>query len=145
MNANLVKAKELLEANDYTCVLQKDNTVYTSKERGVKPLLVWVNESKDFTGFCAADKVVGKAAAYLYVLLKVKAVYAKIISVPAAHVLEEHGIEVFFGEKVDAIHNRTNTGFCPMETAVWDIDNPEEALVAIRNKASELSNGMSHA
>lgn len=145
MNANLVKAKELLEANDYTCVLQKEETIFTSTDRGVKPLLQWVNERKDFIGFCAADKVVGKAAAYLYVLLKVEAVYAKIISVPAAHVLEEHGIEVFFSEKVDAIHNRTHTGFCPMETAVWDIDNPEEALVAIRNKASELSNGMSHA
>ncbi len=145
MNANLVKAKELLEANDYTCVLQKEKTVLISTDRGVKPLLVWVNESKDFTGFSAADKVVGKAAAYLYVLLKVKAVYAKIISVPAAHVLEEHGIEVFFGEKVDAIHNRTNTGFCPMETTVWDIHNPEEALVAIQNKASELSKSMPQA
>ena len=145
MNENLMKAKKLLDANEYTCVIQNEECVYTSCERGVKPLLTWVNEGVDFAGFSAADKVVGKAAAFLYVLLKVEAVYAKIISVPATHVLEEHGIAVFFDENVEAIHNRTNTGFCPMETAVWDITNVQEAFVAIENKAAELLNGMPQA
>ena len=35
-------------------------------------------------------------------------------------------------KEVEAIRNRTNTGFCPMETAVWSISDPGEALTAIR-------------
>lgn len=140
MNKNLIKAKGLLCANDYTCVIQNEDRVYTSRERGVKPLLAWVNEDVDFAGFSAADKVVGKAAAFLYVLLGVEAVYAKIISAPAVQILEKHDIQVFYDEKVEAIRNRTNTGFCPMETMVWEIENPKEALEAIRQKVSELSN-----
>ncbi|MBQ8188363.1 MAG: DUF1893 domain-containing protein [Lachnospiraceae bacterium] len=140
MNKNLIEAKELLDANDYTCVIMSGKSLYTSRERGVKPLLAWVNEGVDFAGFFAADKVVGKAAAFLYVLLKVEAVYAKIISAPAVQVLDKHDIQVFYEEKVEAIRNRTNTGFCPMEKTVWEIENPKEALEAIRKKASELSN-----
>ncbi len=140
MNKNLIKAKGLLCANDYTCVIQNEDCVYTSRERGVNPLLAWVNEDVDFAGFSAADKVVGKAAAFLYVLLRVEAVYAKIISAPAVQILEKYDIQVFYDEKVEAIRNRTNTGFCPMETTVWEIENPKEALEAIRQKASELSN-----
>lgn len=140
MNENLMKAKELLCANDYTCVIQNEDCVYTSHERGVKPLLAWVNEGMDFAGLSAADKVVGKAAAFLYVLLKVEAVYAKIISAPAVQILEKYDIEMFYDEKVEAIRNRTNTGFCPMETTVWEIENPKDALEAIRQKVSELSN-----
>lgn len=139
MNENLMKAKELLDANDCTCVIRKEECVYTSRERGVKPLLAWVNEGVDFAGFSAADKVVGKAAAFLYVLLRVEAVYARIISAPAVQIFEEHDVQVFYEEKVEAIRNRTNTGFCPMETTVWEIGNPKEALGAIRRKASELS------
>ena len=41
-------------------------------------------------------------------------------------------------EKVDAIFNRTNTGFCPMESAVWDIDEPEKAPDAIKKKLAAL-------
>lgn len=135
----MTKAKELLEANDYTCVIQRDKNIYTSKERGVKPLLAWLDEGVDFAGFSAADKVVGKAAAFLYVLLKVDEVYAKVISVPAVKVLKEHGITIVYDEKVEAIRNRTNTGFCPMETAVWEIGEPMAALKAIRSKVAELS------
>lgn len=140
INAELMKPKELLDANiSYTCVIQNGEHVYSSTERGVKPLLTWVNEGKDFSGFAAADKVVGKAAAFLYVLLNVDEMYAKVISVPAIDVLERYGIQVSFDEKVDAIRNRANTGFCPMESAVWEITEPAEALKVIRSKALELS------
>lgn len=138
MSVDLNRAKELLEANAYTCVIRKEDSVYASKQRGAKPLLAWVDEGKDFTGFSAADKVVGKAAAFLYVLLKVDAIYAKVISVPAAKVLEDYGISTFFDEKVEAIRNRTNTGFCPMETAVLEIDTPKEALYAIRDRLEKM-------
>lgn len=129
----------LLQEEGYTCVLCGGDQVLTSRLRGVKPILNWLDQGLDLHGYSAADKVVGKAAAFLYVLLGVKEVYGQVMSVPAKSVLEAHGILNGCTEEVDAIRNRTNTGFCPMETAVWDIVDPQEALDAIRRKAKELN------
>lgn len=69
------QARKILEAGSYTCVLRKNDTVFTATERGVKPLVRWLAQGIDVRGFSAADKVVGRATAYLYVLLGVKAVW----------------------------------------------------------------------
>jgi len=37
-----------------------------------------------------------------------------------------------------AIRNRTDTGFCPMESAVWDISDPCEAKAALERRISEM-------
>ena len=62
-------AREQLAAGDYTCVLRRGDREYTTRERGVKPLVRWLTEDTDLRGFSAADKVVGKATAYLYLSL----------------------------------------------------------------------------
>ncbi|MBQ8782496.1 MAG: DUF1893 domain-containing protein [Clostridia bacterium] len=134
---DLIKAKELLKG-DCTCVLCKGESVVTSDERGVLPLVKWIDEGKSFVGYSVADKVVGKAAALLYVTLGVKTVYAPVISKGAAKVLEKYCIEYWYDTLADAIINRKGDGFCPMETAVKEIDTPEEALVAIKNKLKEM-------
>lgn len=131
-------ARKILEENGYTCVLRKDETTYTATERGVKPLVRWLTEGIDVRGFSAADKVVGKATAYLYVLLGVKEVYAHIMSVSARDMLTRHGITAAPGNTVENIINRQGTGICPFEAAVLDIHTPEEALPAIRAKMAQL-------
>ena len=136
---DLTKAKALLDSSSHTCVIVKEDTCYFSDHRGVKPLLQWLDEGTDLRDFSAADKVVGKAAAYLYVLLGVKAVYARIISSPSVAVLEEHGIAVSFETKVDGIRNRTDTGPCPREQAVKNARSPEEALTLIRQTLEILN------
>lgn len=141
MNLSIDKAKELLYKNEYTCVVLKDDKEYSSRDRGVKPLLCWLNSDIDLEGAVVADKVVGKAAAFLYVLLKVEQVYAGVLSEPALKVLEGYNIKVSFGQKVSAIRNRDNTGFCPMETAVWDVDNPKEAHQVILDTLDKLKQG----
>lgn len=135
---NLEQAKEILEQNNDTCVFFDGENTYTSKDRGVKPLLQMLQNKTDVKDFSVADKVVGKAAAFLYVLLGVKELYAKVISQHALTVLQEHKIDVSYGELVEAIRNRTNTGFCPMETAVLQIEDADTALQAILEKQREL-------
>lgn len=130
MNLIIYKAKEILIQENYTCVALNNDEIYTSRDRGVKPLLDWYG-TVDLKGASAADKVVGKAAAFLYVLLDIKEIYADVISEPAYKILLDYNINVFFDKKVKAIQNRDKTGFCPMETAVWNIDNPYNAYEAI--------------
>lgn len=135
---SLEKAKKLLAEGGYTCVLCGGDKEYTSHERGVKPLLDLLERKTELRGFSAADRVVGKAAAFLYVLLGVKEVHAGVISVPAAGVLERFHIAATWEEQVDAIVNRTKTGFCPMESAVWNVEEPEAARKAIEEKLLAL-------
>ncbi len=132
-------ARRILEVGNYTCVLRRNETVHTATERGVKPLVRWLTEGLDVRGFCAADKVVGKATAYLYVLLGVKAVYAHIMSRSAAQVLAQHGIHSAQGKLVENIINRTGDGICPFEVAVLEIQDPQEALAAIRRKMTDMN------
>lgn len=134
----LARAKELLREGGYTCVVCKDSHVYTSELRGVKPLVVWYEGQDDFRGASAADRVIGKATAYLYVLLGVAEVYAGVISKPALEVLDAHGIVAQYGTLVDNIINRQGDGICPFEAAVADADAPEAAYAAIRAKMREM-------
>jgi len=136
---DLELAKEQLIKDGCTSVVRKGDSVYFSKARGVKPLLNWLDEGMDFTGYSAADKVVGKAAAMLYVLLGVSRIHALVISEKAMQVLAGNGIEVTYDTLTERIHNRTNTGFCPMEAAVWEIDDLQEGLQAVRDKAAKLA------
>ena len=139
MHSNLEFAKNLLLAQDYTCVLHNGKDTLTSNERGVKPLLQWLESGQDMTDFCAADKVIGKGAAFLYVLLGIKQVYATVISESAKHVLEKNGIALEYDTLVDRIMNRTRTGFCPIETAVVEIEDANEALMVIKATFRELA------
>lgn len=138
MSRDLEEAKKCLIEKGYTCVVKREGQVYTSEERGVKPLLSWFDSEVDLTGFVAADKVVGKGAAMLYVLLGVRELYASVLSKPAKATLEQYGIIVCFDTCVEGIRNRAGTGPCPMEDAVKDIDTPKEALEAIRKRLAEM-------
>ena len=136
--AYLEKAKMLLNKTGSTCVLCSDSVILTDKRRGIRPLLDLLDNHNNVEEFDVADKVVGKAAAYLYCLLRIRSLYARVISIPALYVLENAGISVEYDQLVQAIQNRDCSGPCPMESAVWDIETPEEALVAIRNKLKQL-------
>lgn len=132
MNNDLEHAIELLVTGQYTCVLCRSDTVHTSTSRGIRPLLELLDSGNSYQGYSAADKVVGKATAFLYILLGVQALHAQVISEIAIQVLQKYQIPASWDMVVPAIANRTKTGFCPMETAVREIDTPEEALAAVR-------------
>ncbi len=134
MTDNLKNALNELKKGQFTCVISDGEKIIRLEERGVFPLLKLYDSNKNFSSFCAADKVVGKAAAMIYVLLGIKEIYALVISDAAAEVFEKNGISFYFDKKAPRILNRTNTGFCPMEEAVISIDEPLEALKAVREK-----------
>lgn len=133
------QARKILTEGNYTCVLHKQDTIYTATERGVKPLVRWLTEGIDVRGFSAADKVVGRATAYLYVLLGVREVWAAVMSEAAAEVLHRHGIAASQDKLVPNIINRAGTGICPFEEAVLNIQTPAEALTAIRQKMAQMN------
>ena len=135
---NLQKARDLLESGNYTCVVCKADSVYTTTQRGVAPLLNWLEAGTDLSGFSAADRVVGRGAAFLYCLLSVKEVHARVMSHPALEVLQAHGIAASADTYVPGIINRAGTGPCPFEAAVMEIQDADTALIAIREKRRQM-------
>ena len=131
---SLEKAKSILLSSASTIAVISNGEVFTSQERGVKPLLFLLKEKKEFLkGASVADQVIGKAEALLMALGEIKEVHTLIISEPAIKVFEKHNIPCFYDKKVTRIVNRTGDGLCPMESLCLDVENPQEAFEKIIN------------
>ena len=136
---DLQQAKEILQKTGCTCVLCRGTQLHTSDRRGVAPLLALLDNQTDVHGFSAADRVVGKATAFLYSLLGVTAVHALVMSRPAAEVLAAAGIAASYDTLVDGIQNRQKNGPCPMEHATRTCTTAQDALTAIRITLAQLT------
>lgn len=135
---DLATAQTILMEGTYTCVLCRGAEVHTATALGVRPLVDWLDSGLDLRGFSAADKVVGRATAFLYVLLGVSCVHARVMSTPAKEALEASGIPAYCEDEVPGIINRRGDGSCPFEEAVLGITDPAQALIAIRKKQFQL-------
>ncbi len=135
---NMEQAQTIFKSGAYSCVLYRDGVTHISAKRGVSPLVDWIRQGVDLSGFSAADKVVGKAAALLFVLAGVKEVYAQVMSEKALGSLVQHGVQAVYDQLVPSIINREGTGPCPMEHAVAQIDDPAQALIVVEQTLAAL-------
>lgn len=136
---DLELARALLIANkEATLVMVRGDEVYTSTERGVKPLLRMVNEGRSLAGFAVADKVVGKAPALLYAILGPSAVFSPVMSWTGRAVLLAAGIATSYDQLVAHIQNRANDGQCPMDSSVANVYDPYEAVDVLKAALSRM-------
>ena len=136
---DLEKAKSLLK-NNITCVLVKDDNVLSSTKTGIAPVMELIENNVNLEGYSVADKIVGKAVAMLFCKEKIKDVYGEVLSESAKVYLEKHGINFSYNILAKAIINRQKAGICPMEETVKDIENCDEAFIALKNKLASLKN-----
>ncbi len=136
-SADLIAAKDNLAG--HTLCLSKDGVLILDDKRGIAPLLELIASGKDVSGYSAADKVVGKAAAALFIKCGVKQLYAAVLSKGGAKLLESHGVEYVYDTLTDAIINRAGTDACPMEKAVQDIEEIEDMYVAILREHARIN------
>lgn len=129
---NLEIAKNILIHNDKTCVLCKGDIIYLSEDKGIAPMINFINNGLDLNGFSAADRIVGKAAAMLFILAGVKEVYASVISKDAIEIFSQYGIKYTYDTLTEKIINRKGNDICPMEKAVKNISQPKLAYEAIK-------------
>ena len=129
---------ETLHEGNHSLVIAKDE-ILKFDGRGVSDLFRLLHETPDvLEGSLLADKIVGKGAAALMALGKVKEVYADIISEPALKVLEQEGIRTTYGKLVTHIINRAGTGMCPVETRSLPCKTPAECLQQIKAFLEEM-------
>jgi len=85
------------------------------------------------------DKLVGRAAALLFTLVRPRSVFALTMSTGAQNVLRAAGIPFAYDAVILDVLNRAGTGPCPMEEAVSGITEPLAALETLKQASQALS------
>ncbi|MEM3551853.1 MAG: DUF1893 domain-containing protein [Candidatus Bathyarchaeia archaeon] len=133
---DLEVAKKRLRIYGLTLSIVKDSkAVFESKSKGISDLVRAIESLGDkLSGASAADRVVGKAAALLFVYVGVRAVYAHILSSRAKTVLENNEVYFEWDGLVDKILNSKMDEACPFEKMAENISSPEEAYRRIKDR-----------
>jgi len=130
----------LEEIPSKTCfVLHEGEIIFTSEERGVKPLLDYLSSGPEKKEITVVDKIMGKGAVFLAIAAGAKKIATPVISEMALRLAEEYELEAEYEKIVPKIINRTGDGFCPIETAVLDEWDVKKALVKITDRLKELN------
>lgn len=122
----------------HTICLCKDGECLYSERRGIAPMMNFIGSGAVLSGYSVADVVVGKAAALLFVKCGIAHVFAKTLSGYARKVLELYGIDYEYEILTERIINRDGTDMCPMEKAVMNTHDPEEAYQILKNKLKSV-------
>ncbi len=131
--------QEKLNKENYTLIADKNGEYYTSYSRGIAPILDPMKDDQSFfKGAIVVDKVIGKATAMLLILSGVEFIYAYVLSQKAMEILEQYHVPFEYRKLVDYIENRDQTGMCPMEATVYDINDLNEAFEALILKQQAL-------
>lgn len=122
-----IKLKHELLNGGYTCVAFDENGMYySSKARGILPLVELCEKNASGKKLCLADKITGKAAALLSVKCGAHKLYTRVITQDALFVLDKHNIKVEYEKIVPFIKNRSGDGRCPMEQLARNVSYPKQ-------------------
>ena len=136
----LQTAIDLLHAEDLTCVILGREETLKFHLRGIRPMTDTLqNHPEAICGAYIADRIIGKAAAMLAAAGGAKAVYGEVMSEAGLQMLQDHGVTAQYGTLTSAIRNRENTGLCPMEQTVLSLNDPKDALPALLQTLTRLS------
>lgn len=131
---------EIAKANlgDHSICLCKDGSFFTNDGRGISPMMRFIANGHDLSGYAVADQIVGKAAAMLFVKAGITTVHGKIMSAAGQDYLNKHHIPCSWDTLTDKIINRKGDGICPMEKTVTEIEDTEQGYLALKRKLQEM-------
>lgn len=138
------QAVEMINRGEADCVVVRANGEWiTEKGRGLSPILRIYEQHPDaMHGAFVVDKVIGRAAAMVAIAGQAYSVHGILMSEDARDLLVwRHAIDASYGELVPRILNANRDGLCPLEQSVEGIDDPKQAIEAIKQRISELSAG----
>jgi iron complex outermembrane receptor protein len=136
---NIEEMKSLLNTDDIVCVVSKGDQVLTSNLKGIRPWIKWLRENPELLeDAVVVDKVVGKAAAMLMVVAKIKTLYTPIISENALQFLSDQTIDFNYDRTVAFIKNIEKNGLCPMEQTVVDVEDAQQGYQLLLQKIAVL-------
>lgn len=124
---------------DVVCAVYNGETLLTSNLKGIRPWIKWLRECPELLeNAIVVDKVIGKAAAMLMVVAKIKSVYTPIISEQALEYLNTQTIDFDYDQTVAFISNVDQNGLCPMEETVVNTNDAYEGYQLLLLKIQNL-------
>lgn len=135
----LQKAILQLNCEHLSCIVLKGDHDYISNEKGLRPLMEPLREDPDFfRDALIVDRVIGKSAAFLLIKGRIKGLHAMLISQHAVDLLRKHNIPFTYDQLVPYIINASQTDICPLEKTVLEIENVDEAVMALETQIQIL-------
>ncbi len=108
--------ESFLKSSDAIRIIGPDGIIFQSQQRGIAPLLSYIEQTPLPEEVVIFDKVTGNAAALLMKKACCREVFSPVGSEPASETLKGFGIISHFTKTVPSIINREGTGMCPFET-----------------------------
>ena len=119
--------------NNSLIVIKEGEIIFKSDKDRLRPIIICINENKEkMVDSIVIDKVVGLAAAKLFVYAKVKEIYTLLASKKTADYLNDKNIKFQAKKIVENILNNDKSEICPMEKLAEELN--EEELFAKLNK-----------
>jgi hypothetical protein len=129
------------EPNKTCFILKKETIVFSSTEKGVKPILDYYNElGISNAPLLVVDKIMGKGAVVLAIFIGANKLVTPIISKDALSLANEYNLEVTYNTVVPYIINRDGDGRCPIESSVLEIESIKDGFNKIIKTLKALSN-----
>ena len=136
-NQDIALAKSFLgKDNTVFAIAKNGNIIFTSSKKGIQPFFnaLEKNPQEFYSGCSIADRIIGKAAIMLAAYLGAKEVYTPLASQHAINASLKLNLNLIYNESVAFIINRTQTGMCPMEEAVLEVEDVEKAFDILKSK-----------
>lgn len=122
----------------HSIALCRDGEIIVDDGRGISPMMKFIGAGMELSGYSAADVIVGKAAAMLFVKAGVVSVHGSTMSEAGKAYLESHGVACTWDILTERIKNRAGTDICPMEKAVAEISDAEAGYAALKRRIEEM-------
>jgi hypothetical protein len=134
MPTDLNLAKNRLIQKDLSLVIVKDAKVlFETESHGIGDLLKAINQIQNqMKGSSVADRIVGRAAALLFVFSGVTSVFAVTASDGGIEVLKKNSVFYEYESRVTNVLNLKRTDACPFEKLVAKLSSPEKAYEALK-------------
>jgi iron complex outermembrane receptor protein len=128
-------AKNRLKITNATLVIVKDKKIiFESNSKGISDLVKAIEFfKKELFGSSAADIIIGKAAALLFIYARLDSVFAKTMSKSAMLALKNSNIKFEYEKIVPRIMNKEKNDICPFEKLVIDCSSPTQAYEKIKS------------
>lgn len=125
---------------DKTIIISRnDEVIFTSEYKGVRPMMVYMEEfGPSQEPLTVVDRIMGRGAVMLAVLINAKTIKTPIISAPALALAKTHHLTVEAEKVVPYIINREGNGQCPIERSVLNIEDVQEGYQAIKAAIASL-------
>ncbi|MDH4067983.1 MAG: DUF1893 domain-containing protein [Dehalococcoidia bacterium] len=128
-------ARSILEEDKWNLVIvKKGRVLFGSRERGIAPFFQAVQSiGKSLHNAAVADRIVGLAVAMLCLHVRVRSVYAGIVSQEAFDMLKKMGVAIDSKNTVAHISNYDGTDLCPFEKLAGSCQKPSQLLAALES------------